>query len=104
MARHFQDNVYAHPTVELADVVDRRRRGGEDGGRAHPLRKLAPVGVGLDAEDGRRTLRPRDADGAQTDGTEAEDRYRVVFQRTGRGGMDGVPEGLLQSGDLRAQP
>src|SRR5438876_795320 len=104
MARHFQDNVYAHPTVELADVVDRRRRRGEDGGRAHPLRQLAPVGVGLDAIDGRRTLRPRDADGAKTDGAEPADHHGVVFQRTGRGGMDGVAEWLLQGGDLRAQP
>src|SRR3989442_13399748 len=93
MARHFQDNIDADPTVELANVLDRRRRGREDRRRTHPLRQLATVGVGLDAVDGRRTLRPSDADGAETDGTETEDRHRVIFSAPAVGAWTALPKG-----------
>ena len=103
VARHFQDDVDADPAIELADVLNRRRRGRKDRRRTHLLSQLAAVGVGLDAVDRRRTLGPRDADRAETDGTQPEDRDRVVLERTGRSGVDRIPERLLQGGDLRAQ-
>src|SRR5207245_9034143 len=82
---------------------NRDRRGAMDLRRTHLRSRRAAVGGGLDAGHRRGTVRPGDADGAETDGTQPEDRDRVVLERTGRSGVDRIPERLLQGGDLRAQ-
>ena len=103
VTRHLKDDVDTHPAVGPPNVLHCRIAWWEDGGRPHPLGQLPPVRIGLHPVDRGRPLGPSDADGAQADRPQPEDRDGVVFQRPRQGRVDRIPEWLLQGGDFGAE-